>query len=310
MTDACANTKGVDVKNGFNPAFFLAPLLVAVLAMPVRVSAADSMAVSQELDVALGYVGRATTLQNNLHVGPLSELNADVKYVVSPQLNKDLLLRVGAEWQRFSFWTPRAAASPDTLQQGNAILGLDHQLADQWLMRAEVQPGMYGDFSQLSWRSFDAPIVMGFVYLVDADLQWSFGLRVDVRSQYPVLPAVGVRWKFTDVWTLNLMLPNPRLEYDVKDKLQAYLGAGIMAGTYVVGDHFGDDRGLPQLNNATVDYTEVRLGPGLSWKVLPNLTLEAEMGYVLSRTWNFFDQHIDLSSKPVPFLQIACHARF
>jgi len=280
-----------------------------VLAMPVRVSAAGPKVISQELDVSLGYVGKGRTLQDNLHVGPISELNADVKYVASLPFNKDLLLRIGAEWQRFSFWNPRAGV-PDTLQQFNAILGFDYQLAEQWLMRAEVQPGLYGDFRQFSWRSFDAPLTMGFVYLVDADLQWSFGLRVDVRSQYPVFPAVGVRWKFTDVWTLNLMLPNPRLEYDVNDNLQAYLGAGILAGTYVVGDHFGNDRGLPQLNNATVDYTEVRLGPGLSWKALPNLTLEAEMGYVLSRTWDFFDQHINLSSKPVPYLQIACHARF
>jgi opacity protein-like surface antigen len=310
MTDACAATKGIALKTGCNPAVVLVPLLVALLAMPVRVSAADSMAVSQELDIALGYVGRAATLQDNLHVGSLSELNSDVKYVVSPQLNKDLLLRFGAEWQRFSFGTARTAAAPDTLQQASAILGFDYQLADQWLMRAEVQPGMYGDFRQFSWRSFDAPFVLGFAYLMDADLQWFFGLRVDVRSQYPVFPAVGVRWKFADVWTLNLQLPNPRLEYDLNDKLQTYLGAGIMAGTYMVGDHFGDDRGLPQLNHATVDYIEVRLGPGLSWKALPNLTLEAEGGYVLSRTWDFFDQHINLSSRPVPFLQLAGHARF
>ncbi|MBK5274277.1 MAG: hypothetical protein JJE30_04410 [Desulfuromonadales bacterium] len=298
------------MKNVFTPIVVLVSLLVAVMTTPVKVSAAGPKVVSQELDVSLGYVGRGTTLEDNLHVGPISEMNTDVKYAASLPFNKDLLLRFGAEWQRFSFETPRAVAVPDTLQQGNAILGFDYQLAEQWLMRAEVQPGLYGDFSRLSWRSFDAPIVMGFVYLVDADLQWAFGLRVDVRSQYPVLPAAGVRWKFTDVWTLDLMLPNPRLEYDVNNKLQAYLGGGILAGTYVVGDHFGDVRGLPQLNNATVDYSEARLGPGFSWKALPNLTLEAEAGYVLYRTWDFFDQHINLNSKPLPFLQITCHARF
>jgi hypothetical protein len=287
------------MKNIFTPASFLAPLLMAVLAFPVRVSAAGSMVVSHELDVALGYAG-----------GHPSELNANVKFVASPQIDKDLLLRLGVEWQRFSFGTPWAAAIPDKLQQASAIMGFDYQLAEQWLMRAEVKPGIYGDFSQLSWRDFDAPIQLGFVYLVDADLQWAFGLRVDVRSQYPVLPAVGVRWKFTDLWTLNLMLPNPRLEYDVHDKLQAYLGSGILAGTYVVGDHFGDDRGLPQLNHATVDYTDVRLAPGLLWKVRPNLTLVAEGGYVLYRTWDFFDQGINLSSHPEPFLQLFCNFRF
>ncbi|MBP1729541.1 MAG: hypothetical protein H6Q56_1914 [Deltaproteobacteria bacterium] len=287
------------MKNGFNSAFFLAPLLAALLAIPFRVSAADSIAVFQEFDVTLGYVR-----------GHPNELNSDVKYVASLQIDKDLLLRFGAEWQRFSFENSRDAATPDTLQQANAIVGFDYQLAEQWLMRTEGRPGIYGDSSHFSRRSLNAPVLLGVVYLVDADLQWSFGLRVDVRSQYPVFPVAGVRWKFTDLWTLNLMFPNPRLEYDVNDTLRTYFGAGILAGTYVVGDHFGDDRGRPQLNHATVDYTEVRLGPGLAWKARPNLTLEAEGGYVLYRTWDFFDQNIKPSGHPAPFLNLACHYRF
>lgn len=310
MTRAFGNTKGIDMRKNIYLIFFLAPLLVAVLAMPNEVFASEPMAVFHELDVTLGSVGRATTVEDNLHVGLLSELNSEIKYVVSPQINKDLLLRMGAEWQRFSFPSRGHAAEPNTLQSANAILGFDYQLGDQWLMRAELHPGVYGDFTGPSWRSFDAPILFGFAYLIDADLQWFFGLRVDARSQYPVFPAIGVRWKVTDVWTLDLQLPNPRIEYDVNDKLQAYLGVGISAGTYVVGDHFGDKRGLSQLNNATVDYTEVRLGPGLSWMVRPDLTLEAEAGYVLYRSWDFFDLGINPTSHLSPYLQIACRARF
>ena len=285
-------------------------LSLALLTMPVAALAAETMAVSQELDLTLGSVARAATLRDNLHVGPLSELNTDLKYVVSPQISQDLLLRVGAEWQRLSFPARRQAAEPDSLPQANAIVGFDYQLAEQWLMRAELRPGVYGDLSQLSWRRFDAPLMIGFAYLVDADLPWFFGLRVDARSQYPVFPAIGVRWQYSDLWTLNLQLPNPRLEYDINNNLLAYFGAEILAGTYVVGDHFGDDRGLPQLNPATLYYTEVHLGPGLSWKARPNLTLDAEMGYVLYRSWDFFDRHINPTSQPLPYLQIAGHARF
>ena len=298
------------MENSFYNAFILIPLLAAMLAEPVRVAAAESKPVFQELDVTQGIVGRSTTLRDNLHVAPLSELNSDVKYVLSRQVSNDLLLRFGAEWQRFSFPARRHAEAPDTLQQANTILGFDNQLAEQWLMRLEVQPGLYGDFSQLGWRSFDAPIKLGFAYLVDADLQWFFGLRVDLLSQYPVFPAAGLRWKFADLWTLDFQLPNPRLEYDLSDKFQAYLGVGILAGTYRVGDRYGSARALPQLNHARLDYTEVRLGPGFSWKARPNLTLEAEAGYVLYQTWDFFDQHVDPRSHPLPYLQLAVHARF
>jgi hypothetical protein len=294
-----------DMKNGFLTTFFLASLLIALLKLPAVVSAAESSVVIQELDVGLGYAGRSAA-----QVDHGSELNTNLKYAASLQVSRDLLLRAGAEWQRFSFMPPRASTTPATLQQASAMIGLDYQVAEQWLMRAELQPGFYGDLSRIDGRRFDAPLLLGFVYLVDADLQWLFGLRVDLRSQYPVFPAAGVRWQFADFWTLNLMLPNPRLEYDVNSKLLAYVGADILAGTYVVGDHYGDDRGVPKLNHATLDYMELHLGPGLSWKARPNLTLEADAGYVVYRSWDFFDQHINPTGRPVPYLQLNVKARF
>jgi len=163
MTVFCASTKGMEMKYGCYKAVILVTLLAAALAMPVRVRAAESTPIVQELDVTQGIVGRSTTLRDNLHVGPLSELNSDVKYVISPQRTKDLLLRVGAEWQRLSFPARQHAAAPDTLQQANAILGLDNQLGEQWLMRLELQPGLYGDLNQPGWRRFDAPLNLGFV---------------------------------------------------------------------------------------------------------------------------------------------------
>ena len=284
--------------------FFLAVLLLALMELTVGVSYAASSAVVQELDVGFGYEGQSAAKFD------LGELNTNLKYAASLQVSKDLLLRIGAEGQHFSFMPPRASVTPASLQQVNAIVGLDYQLADQWLMRAELQPGFYGDLSRLDGRHFDIPLMLGFVYLVDADLQWLIGLRVDFRSQFPVFPAVGVRWKFDDLWTLDLMLPNPRLEYDVSSKLQAYVGADILAGTYVVGNHFGDDRGIPQLNHATLDYMELHLGPGFSWKARPNLTLDADAGYVVYRSWDFFDQHINPTSHPVPYIQLGVKARF
>jgi hypothetical protein len=60
---------------------------------------------------------------------------------------------------------------------------LENQFAERWLMSVEVQPGLDGDLSQPGWRRFDAPLKLGFVYLVDADLQWFFGMRIYVRSR-------------------------------------------------------------------------------------------------------------------------------
>jgi opacity protein-like surface antigen len=284
--------------------------LAGLLAPLAAVAAGNPMAVSEELDVQYVYTGGASTRGAGLHAGSVSEHSADVKYVFSPQVTKDLLLRFGFEWQRFSFNVPRHVPVPDTLQQVSAVIGLDYQLGDQWLVRAELEPGMYSDFEDSNFRDFNAPLVLGAAYLANADLQWFFGLRVDLRSHNPVLPAPGVRWKFADEWTLNLVFPNPRLEYDVNDRFQVYLGASVESGTFVVGDRFGSDHGVPKLDHATLDYMAIRVGPGCLWKVRPNLTMEAGAGFLLQRRFDFFDQDTTIRNHEAPYLQIVCHARF
>ena len=123
--------------------------------------AANPMSISEELDAEYSYVGDAKTRGAGLNIGSIDEHSADVKYVVSPQVNKDLLLRFGFEWQRFSFGVPDHAAVPRVLQQASGVLGFDYQIADEWLLRMEVEPGIYSDFRDISWRDFDAPLVIG-----------------------------------------------------------------------------------------------------------------------------------------------------
>jgi hypothetical protein len=272
--------------------------------------AANSTSVSQELDTEYGYTGGVTTRGGGVSVNSVDEQSADVRYVFSPQINKDLLLRLGVEWQRFSFGESDRIPVPNLLQQVSAVIGFDYQLADEWLMRVEAQPGIYSDFRDITWRDVDMPVVLGAVYLANPDLQWVFGIRVDARTQYPVLPAIGVRWKYSEAWTLDLMAPKPRLEYDVNEKLQLYTGAEFQFGTFAVGQDFGTARGQPKLNDAIVDYLEIHFGVGCSWKITPRVTIDAETGIMPFRSFDFFDPNIVFRSHDAPYGQLACHARF
>jgi len=234
----------------------------------------------------------------------------DLRCVLSPQINPNLLLRLGVEWQRLAFNVPDPVAVPSVLQKVIAIIGVDYQLTDHWLLRADVQPGIYSDFQNISWRDVDAPMVLGAAYLVNANLQWLFGVRVDPLSRYPALPAAGVRWRFADEWTLNLLFPSPRLEWDLNDRVQVYLGVGVEFATFSVGDHFGDAHGRPELNRATLDYSEIGVGPGVSWKVGPHFTIEAEAGCTVYRRVDFFDEHLLYRGAPAPYVQLTGHIRF
>jgi len=297
---------------GITPCFNVAVAILLGSLLPPQTAECGSSttSIAHEFDAEFGYVGGANTHGGGADMGRVDELNAGVRYVISPQLSRHLFLRVGAEWQLISFGVPHGAVFPNELHQISAIIGLDWQVTDRWLLRAELQPGIYSDLQDLSWRDVDAPLLISAVYVVNADLQWLVGLRVVPRSSYPVLPALGLRWKFAAEWTLNLLLPNPRLEYELNDRLKAYVGASVKAGTFTVGDRFGNDNGRTDLNHAALDYFEVRTGAGLAWKARPNLTLDANAGYMANRVLGYFDQDLVARSRPAPYVQIACHWQF
>src|SRR6266702_2793149 len=95
---------------------------LALLLPCATLRAANSMSISEELDTEYAYTGGVNTRGGGVNVGSVDESSADLKYVVSPQLNKDLLLRIGFEWQRFSFGVPDHAPLPSALQQTSLVL--------------------------------------------------------------------------------------------------------------------------------------------------------------------------------------------
>jgi hypothetical protein len=287
--------------------------IVAMLALLLPCAsalAANSMNVSQELDTEYSYVGGANIRGDKQNTGNAAENSGDFKYVLCPQINKDLIGRFGFEYQSFSFGVPQQSVVPKNLIQASAVIGFDYQVPDEWLLRVELEPGIYSDFRDISWRDVDMPLLIGGAYLANPDLQWLFGMRVDVRSDFPVLPAIGIRWKYSDQWTLNLMAPKPRIEYDVNQRLQLHAGAEFLVGTFAVGENFGTPRGEPRLDGKIVDYLEIRFGSGLSWKLTPNITVDAEAGLVPYRWFDFDGPNINFRSHNAPYGELALHGRF
>jgi len=54
------------------------------------------------------------------------------------------------------------------------------------------------------------------------------------------------------------------------------------------------------LNGAVVDYTQIRVGGGASWKIRPDLTLEFEAGVVPIQEFDFHRADIKARSTEIP----------
>ncbi|MEO0454024.1 MAG: DUF6268 family outer membrane beta-barrel protein [Verrucomicrobiota bacterium] len=267
--------------------------------------------VGYQFNTEASYVAGSTVKQGEANFGDLEEIQARASLITTLPMSDTLSGRVGLNWERYSFGVPAGAILPNTLQSINLNLGVDMNIGEKWLMRIEVTPGIYSDFADdIDFRDLNAPLQLGFSYLVDSNLQWVFGLRANFRSFLPVLPGAGVRWQFADDWTLNAIFPQPRLEYRIDNSLTLHLGAELKGGTYVVRDNFGSSIGQGRLDSAEVDYNEARAGFGIQFRPHPAVNLVFNGGYVLSRSWVYHEEDLRINTDPAPFGSVSLIARW
>ena len=253
--------------------------------------------ISNQFDAEFSLTSGSRTDLGHSRTGAVSGQSGLIRDVVSTRLGDGPLLRLGFDWQRFSFALPQRAPLPGTLQSLSAVVGFDFQLFDSWLVRIEAEPGFYSGSGDFAARDFNVPFVLGGSYIASADLQWIVGVSVDVNRSIPVFPGVGVRWKFADQWVLNAVLPRPRLEYAWGRELTLYGGADLRGSTFRVSRDFGDNHGSAKLNGAVVDLTEIRAGVGASWKISSWLQTDLETGVVAYRDFDFHRAHENYESK-------------
>lgn len=252
----------------------------AVAEVPYRFSA--------EFTVEQAYTGGAHVQRGGRLVRDYDEYYSNVAFIYTPRI-KFGILRLGAQWERYSFGFPNGGQQlPNTLQSVNSIVGLDTKYSDSLLFRLEAQPGFYGtSFDQVDGDAFNIPFVLGGTYIYTPELQFVFGVGVNVQSRFPVIPGGGVRWKFAPHWVLNATLPTPRLEYEWNRNLTVFAGGDLKGGSYRVDDQFGNNNGDTSLNSAWLSYEEIRLGGGAEWKINSNFSLTVEGGYVPYRQFDF-----------------------
>ena len=243
---------------------------------------------SAEFAIEQAYLGGADVARGQRAVNNFDEYYSNLLFVYAPRVSFGIL-RLGAQWERYSFGFPDGGQQlPNTLQATNSVVGLDTKFSDSILVRFEAQPGFYGTtFNHLDGDSFNVPFILGGTYIYSPELQLVLGIGVNLQGHYPVLPGGGIRWKFAPQWVLNAVLPAPRLEYELSRSATLYAGANIKANTFRVDGHFGDSHGDTALNNAWLSYEEVRAGAGLSWKINSALTFTLEGGYAPYRQFDF-----------------------
>lgn len=280
-------------------------LLLLLLLRPANYCRADG-----EFDMNVSYIGQAEVRRGGRLLG-FDEHHLLARFVFTPRVKLGIL-RLGVEVERYAFDFPARAELPESLQSASVIVGLDTRFSDSVLVRIEAQPGFYSGGSHAFGRnSFNVPFVAGGTYIYSPDLQFVLGVGINPNAEFPVLPGGGIRWKMARQWVLNAVLPKPQLEFEITKGLTLHAGGDIAAGSYRMPENFGRTRANARLNNAALDFTEIRTGIGADWKLSSAVTLSAEAGYVPYRNFDFHRTNVRYhQTEGAPYGGISLHAAF
>src|SRR5438128_1553965 len=106
-------------------------LTTCIFACPILRASADETASdnwfkaifsTEEYVAEETYVGEADVERGKRAVRSFDESNTSLRYIATPRIPAGIL-RVGTEWERFSFGMPDQSLLPNTLQSVDLVLG-------------------------------------------------------------------------------------------------------------------------------------------------------------------------------------------
>ena len=134
---------------------------------------------------------------------------------------------------------------PNTLQAVNSIVGLDTKFSDSLLFRFEAQPGFYGTtFDHLNGDSFNVPFVLGGTYIYTPELQFVFGVGVNVQGPIPSFRAGAFAGNLPRAGC-STPPSRHRGSFDASRNLTLFAGANIKANTFRVDDRLATATATP-----------------------------------------------------------------
>jgi hypothetical protein len=270
-------------------------------------------ALSYNFDAEGSYFGRGTAYAGNTFVGDITEFAGSADFTLSASVSEFALLRFGIEWQGYSWDPPATAPIPPSVQGLALAIGADWQVSPAVLLRVEAHPGIYSQFEDIRWDDVNVPFEIAATYFVSSSMVVIAGIHVDLGADMPVWPVIGVHWKVSDKWVIEGLPPRPQLQYLLSDKATLFAGADLRETTFRVNPQFGDSRGMPQLNNAIMDYFEVRMGGGITWKISNNINADLEGGCTPYRRFDYTrvaDGFKVKSEDFAPYVRVALSAKF
>lgn len=188
--------------------------------------------------------------------------------------------------------------------------GLACKPNDQWMFMARISPTLY-KFEDIGANDIGISGGLMVEWEYSPSVKWMFGLMAQSDNDLPVIPFVGVDWKISEKWELELMLIKPRVIYTLNDQWKFNAGMGMNFGTtFRTSDTLGTSVGLPRYNDALGSYSDMRFGLGAEYQLNKSWSFEAEAGYSINREIDYRNIDKKVKFDDAPYFRLGLKFEF
>ena len=254
--------------------------------------------------------GKGQLTRGDAFVGEVSLARFDFSVSGRVPLSEYILFIPGFAYEHTTFDATSGTPLPGSVQEISASLGFRGALAPTWAWGAFLRPGFYGDFKRLGSDSFNVPLFLTTFYVPHDGLTWIFGVSVNAFNNQPVLPALGVRWKFDPAWELEVGFPRTGVTYHASPQLAWRAGLTVAGGNYRITESLGVPApGIRRLANTYLAVTEVRVGAVVTYTFANGLDLDLGAGITTLRRFDYPDRNYRLNGADVGWVSLALNQR-
>lgn len=261
-------------------------------------------------DVAATYsFSSDSDLERNGKVGSV-EVN-HFKFEASFALPAPDTWRLGTSlfWSRDEFELTGPVPLPEDVEAvGLSFLAtkdLSREIGPGWSAMALVTPGFASDAGKVNGDSFNLFALATLGREVSPTFSWSFGVIGRTRADTPVLPVLGLDWRFAPDWKLTVGFPRTGVAYQFTSRLSLTAGVTVQGGTYHIAK-----APAPGLTDTYLDYREIRAGVGAAYQITPRLSLVLDGGVTVDRNFDYYDRGVELDGKSAGFGRLNLRYRF
>ena len=263
------------------------------------------------------YVGGATFREKQFRgpaqrsFGSFDETQFSVDYEHRFPLFGKVYLKLGVEYERFDF-SKTFAPLPTSLQSLTGTVALEYVVQGEVGAFITSSPGIYySDIGSVDLGNVDAPTAAGLVVPLGKNFYLLLGLRYSALAHYPFYPILGAIYVFNKHLRIEARPPTPRLIYSYSKQLDFYVGAELLGGSYKRDANASARPQDRRFNNGVLDFSETRVGAGITYTPIEQIDIDIDGGYSVSRDFEYYrGDSKAFRAHPAPYARISISANF